>query len=65
MIQNLDATNSVYVRLNTDDASATVADFVLLGNEGLLVDWVNVNSLSFYMGAGVYTTILCHGWQNS
>jgi hypothetical protein len=55
----------MFVRLNADDASATVMDFKLLANEGIVVDWVNVNSLSLYMGAGVYTTAIVQGWINS
>ena len=63
IIQNLDATNAVFIKINDDDASATDCHIKLLANERFLIDFVNVEMLSFFMAAGAYTTLMVYGWK--
>jgi hypothetical protein len=65
IIQNLDGTNAVFIKINDDDASSTDCHIRLGANERVKIDWVNVTKLSAYMSAGAYTTLMVHGWTNS
>lgn len=62
LIQNLDATNALYIKLGAADCSATDATIKLLANERILVDWCNIELLSLFMTAGAYTTAMVWGW---
>lgn len=65
VVQNLDGTNAVFLKINRTGASATDCDVRLGANERVKIDWVNVTSLSIYMAAGAYTTLMVHGWTNA
>lgn len=65
LVQNLDGTNAVFIKINKDDASSTDCHIRLGANERVKIDWVNVTKLSAYMAAGAYTTLMVHGWANS
>lgn len=62
VVQNLDGTNAVFLKINDNDASSTDCQIRLGANERVKIDWVNVEILSAYMAAGVYTTLMVHGW---
>lgn len=62
IIQNLDGTNALFVKINDTDASETDCHIRLGANERIKIDFVNVQILSLYMEAGAYTTAMIHGW---
>lgn len=65
ILQNLDGTNPVFIKINDDDASDTDCHIRLGTNERVKIDWVNVTKLSAYKTAGAYTDLMIHGWTNA
>lgn len=65
VVTNTDPTNVVYVLVNEEDASVTAFMVSLAALQAVDVSFggrVNVASVSLYMAAGAYSSILVKGW---
>lgn len=65
VVSNTDPTNKAYVLVNEEGATATNFLVSLAALEAVDVSFggrVNVGSISIYMAAGAYASILVKGW---